>query len=100
MKTKCYRVRAANPDPKYPIQLAHLYGVYADYKDRLCWTIPDRRGQDWTVPLDGTEIRLKRCGWLAASYVTPEEAEALTGLSHPMAAMDRLRDLVHEAPDE
>ncbi len=48
------------------------------------------------VPAGDTVYALSRCGDMCLYAVLPEEAEAITGLHYP-AAMDRLRELVHES---
>ncbi len=42
-------------------------------------------------------LRLKRCGNMWHTEVTTDEAILLTGVNHPMAALDRLRELIHES---
>jgi hypothetical protein len=42
-------------------------------------------------------VVIKRVNYMHDSPVNPQEAEAITGLAVP-AALDRLRELVHESP--
>ncbi len=53
----------------------------------------------WLLGLEGAgssrgSFVVPRTGRMTQTAVTPEDAMILTGLDHPMAAMDRLRDWV------
>jgi hypothetical protein len=83
------------------------------YADARVYTIEEYRGQfpypgksvtEGTLvytryenqPAEDTDLIMTRSGHALFEAVTPEEAELFTGLIYP-AAMDRLRELVHES---
>jgi hypothetical protein len=49
------------------------------------------------TPAVPTDLNLPRTGSMLDTPVAPEEAILVTGLDHPMAALDQLRELVHAA---
>lgn len=69
------------------------YGISEDKIGRLVWRI--LLGDEATIP---GQFVIKECGSLVATTVTEEQAEIITGLHSP-AAMDRLRELLHESSE-
>jgi len=69
-----------------------LYTICEDSDGTLVWNY---LGPDTVGDLEGT-VTIPRCGHCSDTDVESGEAEALTGLFMP-AAMDRLRELVHES---
>jgi hypothetical protein len=85
-----YRITAYNPDWKewrdYEIQ------EHSDGNLRWFWV----RGSNTHTPVTGpVHFVSKKVGYLDGDEVSLKQAEELTGLYYP-AAMDRLRELVHE----
>jgi hypothetical protein len=63
----------------------------------LYWQAFLGRGEDYDRPILNISVfNIERTGGMKLEPVLPEEAEAITGLHMP-AAMDRLRELVHES---
>lgn len=79
------------------------YLIAEDGNDVLCWFYVGWHDlgtttQNPTAAVADFESRqITGAGCKAGEPVTDEEAEILTGLTMP-AAMDRLRELLHEAP--
>lgn len=69
--------------------------VYQIHENRIGQLVWYQTSDPRTVP--AFTIKCKRWGNMVGTLVTPEEAEAITGLHSPVA-MDRLRELVHESP--
>lgn len=77
---------------------AYAYAVEEDRDGNLRWEFfPGTAMVSVGLPLDGTELVLPRCGYMVFTPVTEEEAMLITGLTLGAAALDKLRDLVHEA---
>jgi len=84
-----YRITAYNPVDKVWCD----YEIRFDDDDGMWWDHVD--GSTTREPVSGPVSLISKDVWhLHSKEVTPEQAMELTGLSHPMAAMDKLRELV------
>jgi len=84
MKHPTHAEPYAMNDIEYTIRENHVDGVLEWFWLQAC---PDR---------DPTALVMPRANYYHATAVTDEDAETITGMWMP-AAMDRLREMVHES---
>ena len=60
--------------------------------DHLIWKFIDELGE-----CQDAAFVLPRAWYMENRKILAEEAEIITGLDHPMAAMDRLREMLYES---
>jgi hypothetical protein len=91
-----FAIRSAREDDYEYSGLARVYRIEED-DGRLRWFLKheDNPFPHWLTP-GPCGVPLPSFNYMNGCPVWPEEAIALTGIDHPMAAMDKLREMLYE----
>jgi len=95
--------RTRRPGHVHRDRRTYLYGVYEADGGALVWTYVGLKGSGaakrYGAPHRAKPVAIDRCNAMSGTEVQWEEASALCGFDPPSpVALDRLRDLVHQAP--